>query len=86
MAEEKEGNVVEDENGLNHVTLVLNFLVGPCARTDQVVCVNSYVASVNVIEEMTRMGLQFISVVRTAIKKYPMAYLPNLELVQITEV
>ena len=55
--EEREVNIVEDETGLNHGAMVLKFLAGPWGRTDHVVCVDSYFASVNVTEEMTRKGL-----------------------------
>ena len=71
-----------DEDGNNHGTIVLKFLVDPWVRTDRCVCADSYIASVNAVTVMRMMGLCFIGVVKTATKKFPMSYLSNLELVQ----
>ena len=81
-AEEENASAVTDDNGNNHGTNVLKFLVEPWVRTDRCVCVDSYFASVNAVTVMRTMGLHFIGVVKTATKKFPMSYLSNLELVQ----
>ena len=71
-----------DDNGNDHGTNVLKFLVEPWVRTDCCVCANSYFVSVNAVTVMRMMGLCFIGVVKTATKKFSMSYLSNLELVQ----
>ena len=71
-----------DDDGNNHGTNVLKFLVEPWVRMDHCVCADSYFASVNAVTVMRMMGLHFIGVVKTATKKFPMSYLSNLELVQ----
>ena len=81
-AEEENASAVTDDDGNNHGTNVLKFLVEPWVRTDRCVCVDSYFASVNAVTVMRMMGLHFIGVVKTATKKFPMSYLSNLELVQ----
>ena len=81
-AEEENASAVTDDDGNNHGTNVLRFLVEPWVRTDCCVCANSYLASINAVTVMRTMGLCFIGVVKTATKKFPMSYLSNLELVQ----
>ena len=71
-----------DDDGNNHGTNVLKFLVEPWVRTDWCVCADSYFTSVNAVTVMRMMGLDFIGMVKTATKKFPMSYLSNLELVQ----
>ena len=71
-----------DDDGNNHGTNVLKFLVEPWVRTDYCVCADSYFASINAVTVMRTMGLHFIGVVQMATKKIPMSYLSNLELVQ----
>ena len=71
-----------DDDGNNHGTKVLKFLVEPWVRTDCCVCADSYFVSVNAVTVMRTMGLHFIGVVKMATKKFPMSYLSNLELVQ----
>ena len=71
-----------EDDGNNHETNVLKFLVEPWVRTDRCVCADSYFASVNAVTVLRMMGLRFIGVVKTATKKFPMSYLSNLELVQ----
>ena len=71
-----------DDDGNNHGTNVLKFLVEPWLRMDHCVCANSYFASVNAVTVMRTMGLRLIGEVKTATKKFPMSYLSNLELVQ----
>ena len=81
-AEEENASVVTEDDGNNHGTNVLKFLVEPWVRTDHCVCADSYFASVNAVTVLRMMGLRFIGVVKTATKKFPMSYLSNLELVQ----
>ena len=81
-AEEENANVVTDDDGNNHGTNVLKFLVEPGVRMDCCVCADSYFASINAVTVMRTMGLHFIGVVKMATKKFPMSYLSNLELVQ----
>ena len=81
-AEEENASVVTEDDGNNHGTNVLKFLVEPWVRTDSCVCADSYFASVNAVTVLRMMGLRFIGVVKTATKKFPMSYLSNLELVQ----
>ena len=81
-AEEENASAVTDDDGNNHGTNVLKFLVEPWVRTDRCVCEDSYFASVNAVTVMRMIGLRFIGVVKTATKKFPMSYLSNLELVQ----
>ena len=81
-AEEENASAVTDNDGNNHGTNVLKFLVEPRVRMDCCVCANSYFTSVNAVTVMRTMGLRFIGVVKTATKNFPMSYLSNLELVQ----
>ena len=81
-AEEENASAEADDDGNNHGTNVLKFLVEPWVRTDRCICADSYFASVNAVTVMRTMGLRFIGVVKTATKKFPMSYLSNLELVQ----
>ena len=81
-AEEENASVVTEDDGNNHGTNVLKFLVEAWVRTDRCVCADSYFASVNAVTVLRMMGLRFIGVVKTATKKFPMSYLSNLELVQ----
>ena len=74
--------MVKDDDGNNHGTNVLKFLVEPWVRMDCCACADSYFASVNAVTVMRMMVLCFIGVVKTATKKFPMSYLSTLELVQ----
>ena len=67
-AEEENASAVTDDDGNNHGTNVLNFLVEPWVRMDRCVCADSYFASVNAVTVMRTMGLHFIGVVKTATK------------------
>ena len=59
-AEEENASAVTDDDGNNHGTNVLKFLVEPWVRTDCCVCADSYFASVNAVTVMRMMGLHFI--------------------------
>ena len=48
--------------------------------TDRVVCADSYLASVQSAEELRKMGLRFIGVVKTATRRLPMKALAEKEL------
>ena len=70
-AEEENASAVTEDNGNNHGTNVLKFLVEPWVRTDHCVCADSYFASVNAVTVLRMMGLHFIGVVKRATKKFP---------------
>ena len=55
-------------------------LVAPWNNSWRVVCGDSFLASVTAAEEMVRLRLHFIGVVKTATRKYPKQYLASLEL------
>ena len=59
-----------EETRLLHGTQVLKGLVLPWANSDRVVCAESYFASVGAAEELKRIGLWFIGVVKTATRRY----------------
>ena len=60
----------ENNEGLQHGTSILKYLVVPWANSEQGVCVDSCFASVSSAEEMMRIGIRFIGVVKTATKKF----------------
>jgi hypothetical protein len=78
--EEQHTHAQPGDGGLLHGTAVLKYLVLPWARTDRIVCADSYFASVGTLKELKRIGLRFIGVVKTATKQFPQAYLSNLEM------
>jgi hypothetical protein len=80
MMEEQLTHAQQGDNGLLHGTAVLKYLVLPWARTDRIVCANSYFASVGTLKELKQIGLRFIGVVKTATRQFPQAYLSNLEM------
>ena len=55
-AEEDNAGVVTVDDGNNHGTNVLKFLVEPWVRTDHCVCADSYFASVNAVTVLRMMG------------------------------
>ena len=78
-------DAVEDkveETKLLHGTQVLKGLVLPWENSDRVVCADSYFASVGAAEELKRIGLRFIGVVKTATRRYPQNSLSRIELQQ----
>jgi hypothetical protein len=79
-AEEEGTHAQPGDDGLLHGTAVLKYLVLPWARTDRIVCADSYFASVGTLKELKRLGLRFIGVVKTATKQFPQSYLANLEM------
>ena len=65
---------------MSNVFKVLRFLSSPWDHKDRLICADSYFASVTTVEELEKLSLRFIGVVKTATKKFPMAYLDYLEL------
>ena len=59
---------------------VLRFLSSPWDQKDRLIYADLYFASVTTVEELEKLSLRFIGVVKTATKKFPMAYLDYLEL------
>jgi hypothetical protein len=55
-------------------------LVKPWAYFQQLVCGDSFFASVHSAETLFKMGMKFISVVTTLTRQFPMKYLSELEL------
>ena len=58
----------ENNEGLQHGTAILKYVVVPWANYERGVCADSYFASVSSAEEMMRIGIRFIGVVKTATK------------------
>jgi hypothetical protein len=73
-------NHENEGDALPHGTKVLKYLVDPWCHSDQIVCADSYFSSVKTAEEMQKIGLHFIGVIKTATKHYPMEYLSTQEL------
>eukprot|EP00977_Amphora_coffeiformis_P024561 scaffold16227_cov128-Amphora_coffeaeformis.AAC.1 len=67
------------EGSLNHGTKIIKYLVAPWARSNRVVVVDSYFASVQTAQELFKMGLRFIGVVKTATKSFPMKQLTSAQ-------
>ena len=63
-----------------HGTAVLKRVVKNWTGTGRIVCADSYYARVETCEEMERMGLKFIGVVKMATRRFPLTYLSELEL------
>ena len=70
----------ENNEGLQHGPAILKYLVVPWANSERGVCADSYFASVSSEEEMMRIGIRFIGVVKTATKTFPMAYILSIKL------
>ena len=70
----------QHETQLNEGTKVCKELCLPWANSDRVVVADSYFASVQTAQEMKRVGLRFIGVVKTATKKFPMHQLQSCQL------
>jgi len=70
-----------EHNGIPHGGNVLMSLVNPWALSDRVICADSFFASVSAAEALKRIGLRFIGVVKTATRKYPLAYLSSRDMV-----
>ena len=59
----------ENNESLQHGTAILKYIVLPWDNSERGVCADSYFASVYSVEEMMRIGVRFIGVVKTATKK-----------------
>jgi hypothetical protein len=80
-AESEALHAVEGEDGLLHGTVILKRLLKPWSgQGDRVVCADSYFASVGAAEELEKMGLGFIGVVKTATRQFPQAHFSAIEL------
>ena len=71
-------HIQENNEGLQHGTAILKYLVVPWANSERGVCADSYFASVSSAEEMMWIGIRSIGVVKTATKTFPMAYLSSI--------
>ncbi|KAG7344517.1 transposase IS4 [Nitzschia inconspicua] len=69
-----------EDDRLTLGTRVAKYLVEPWARTDRIVCGDSFFASVATAKELKSMGLRFIGVVKNASSHYPMTWLSSVEL------
>jgi Transposase IS4 len=78
--EEERTLIQEGDDRILHGIKVLKCLISPWAFSHCMVCADSYFASVGAANELMQQGLRFIGVVKTATKKFPMAYLSCLEL------
>ena len=65
---------------MQHGTAILKYLVVPWDNSERDVCADSYFSSVSIAEEMMRIGIRFIGVVKNATKNFPMAYLSSIEI------
>ena len=81
-AEEDRTHQDEHPGGMLHGTKVLLYLVKPWLHTNRTAVGDSYFASVGAAYTLDENGMGFIGVVKTATKKFPMAYLSNLEMQQ----
>ncbi|KAG7352288.1 transposase IS4 [Nitzschia inconspicua] len=69
-----------EDDGLTLGTRVAKYLVEQWARTDRIVCGDSFFASVATAKELKSMGLRFIGVVKNASSHYSMTWFSSLEL------
>jgi hypothetical protein len=68
-------------DGMLHGTkILLLFLVGPWLNNNRTTVGDSYFTSVGAACTLDERGMEFIGVVKTATKKFPMGYLSNLEI------
>jgi hypothetical protein len=78
ITDDEEGD--EEDEYLPHGAKIIKELVRPWWGSDRIVCADSYFASVVTAVELKRIGLRFIGVVKSATRRYPMAYLSQLEM------
>jgi hypothetical protein len=81
-AEEEATHQQEHQDGMLHGTKVLLFLIEPWLNSGRTTVGDSYFASVGAAYKLDERGMGFIGVVKTATKRFPMAYLSNLEMQQ----
>ena len=70
----------DDRDNLPHGTKVLKGLVIIWDHTYKIVCAESYFASVTAAEELRKHVIFFIGVIKTAMRKFLMAHLSNIDL------
>jgi hypothetical protein len=70
------------DGGLLHGAAVLKSLVLPWTRADRIVCADLYFALVRALQELKRIGLRFIGVVKTATPQFPQSFLSHLEMTE----
>ena len=68
-------NAQENNEGLSNGTYILKYLTLPWYNSERDVCAYSYFDYVSSAEEMMLLGLQFIEVVNTATKTFPMNFI-----------
>jgi Transposase IS4 len=71
-AESENATVQVYVRDLPHETVVLKDLVYPWSMSERIVCADSYFASVSAAEELRKMGLRLIGVVKDATRRFPM--------------
>ena len=80
--ESEDLQTVEGPDKIPHGISILKYLVLPWAQSDRGVCTDSYFTSITTAETLTGLGFQFIGLVQTATKNFPMRYLSCLELTE----
>lgn len=70
----------DNETTLLHGTQVVKQLVRPWLNSNRIICADSAFASVGCANELKRLGMRFIGVVKTATKQFPMKWLSEVEL------
>ena len=64
--EDSDLHTQENNEGFQHGTSILKYLVLPWSNSERGVCADSYFYSVSIAEEMMQIGICFIGVVKTA--------------------
>ena len=72
----------ENKEYLVHWTDIIKYLTLPWANSECGVCADSYFYAVSSAEEVIRLGLQIIGIVKTSTKKSHINYLSVIELTQ----
>ena len=70
------------EGDMLHGTAVLRHTMEPWPGTNRIVCADSYFASVEAADEMAKIGLRFIGLVKTSTTRFPLQYLSSVEFTQ----
>ena len=68
------------ESLMQHGPATVRRLTAPWANYNRIICADSYFASVSAVQELLKVGLKFIGVVKGATKKFPMKVLSNFQL------
>jgi hypothetical protein len=72
----------EDESRILHGTKVLKEFIELWVFSNCMVCAESYFASVGTAEEQLKLKTQFIGVIKTATRHFPMQKLSTVELLK----